>query len=373
MAFTKLTTDVENITPLDPEPNDVGGLSAAELQALFDKAGVDIKQFINDTLIAELEKVTAGSSGAQNIGCETLLTKNNVMDILKAIVAAGTGSVPPDGSITNAKLDSDVKIGSLVTSTTTEKGSIIGITNEINAKIPVGSIVTTAAEQTLTNKTLTSPVLNTGVSGTAIDTDISLAGNSDTKLTSQKATKAYVDNTAILKSIIDAAGDLIIGTADNTAGRLGKGNDGQILNLVSGLPAWVDKFSTAKGNGYDNSTSVPNGYYTKTIALGVTPKLLFATLYDATNSVKILNFILSQSAEFSFLGYAGSSNYMTSGLQPNNTYIGGNDHWCPWFISTGSHSFESIDLSGSDLIVNLRNTSGANANLTMGWNWFAIY
>lgn len=51
-----------------------------------------------------------------------------------------------------------------------------------------------SAEATLTNKTLTSPVINTGVSGTAIDTDGSLAANSDTKLASQKATKSYVDN-----------------------------------------------------------------------------------------------------------------------------------------------------------------------------------
>ncbi len=47
--------------------------------------------------------------------------------------------------------------------------------------------------QTLTNKTLTSPVINTGVSGTAIDIDGTLTGNSDTKLASQKAVKTYAD------------------------------------------------------------------------------------------------------------------------------------------------------------------------------------
>jgi len=46
---------------------------------------------------------------------------------------------------------------------------------------------------TMSNKTLTSPVINTGVSGTAIDTDTALAADSDTLLASQKATKAYVD------------------------------------------------------------------------------------------------------------------------------------------------------------------------------------
>lgn len=56
--------------------------------------------------------------------------------------------------------------------------------------------VTLNGSQSLTNKTLTSPVIDTGVSGSAIDTDATLASNSDTKLASQRATKAYVDATA---------------------------------------------------------------------------------------------------------------------------------------------------------------------------------
>lgn len=55
------------------------------------------------------------------------------------------------------------------------------------------SVVTEAQVQTLTNKTLTSAILNTGVSGTAIDTDVTLAANSDTLLATQKAVKTYVD------------------------------------------------------------------------------------------------------------------------------------------------------------------------------------
>ena len=41
-------------------------------------------------------------------------------------------------------------------------------------------------------KTLSSPVLNTGVSGSAIDTDNTMAADSDTLIPSQKAVKAYV-------------------------------------------------------------------------------------------------------------------------------------------------------------------------------------
>lgn len=58
------------------------------------------------------------------------------------------------------------------------------------------SVPTLSSTSTMTNKTFTSPVINTGVSGTAVDTDGTLAANSDTKLASQKAVKTYVDGAA---------------------------------------------------------------------------------------------------------------------------------------------------------------------------------
>lgn len=64
------------------------------------------------------------------------------------------------------------------------------------------TIVGKATTDTLTNKTLTSPVLNTGVSGTAVDTDGTLAANSDTIVASQKAVKTYVDTKAPIASPI---------------------------------------------------------------------------------------------------------------------------------------------------------------------------
>ena len=55
------------------------------------------------------------------------------------------------------------------------------------------SFVGTEATQTLTNKTLTSPVLNTGVSGTAIKDEDNMSSNSATHLATQQSIKAYVD------------------------------------------------------------------------------------------------------------------------------------------------------------------------------------
>ena len=56
------------------------------------------------------------------------------------------------------------------------------------------SDVTASSTTTFTNKTLTSAVLNTGVSGTAILDEDNMSSNSATKLATQQSIKAYVDN-----------------------------------------------------------------------------------------------------------------------------------------------------------------------------------
>lgn len=51
MAFEKFNKDMKIISALDDEPNDVSGLTAAELKAKFDEGGEAIKRYLNDTLI----------------------------------------------------------------------------------------------------------------------------------------------------------------------------------------------------------------------------------------------------------------------------------------------------------------------------------
>jgi hypothetical protein len=70
-----------------------------------------------------------------------------------------------------------------------------------------------AHTQTLTNKTLTSPVFNTGVSGTAVLDDDTFATASSTTLATSESIKAYVDAT-VTGEDLDFAGDTGTGAVD---------------------------------------------------------------------------------------------------------------------------------------------------------------
>ena len=68
MAIEKFNKNMAIIAALDDEPNDVGGMTSAELKNKFDEGGKAIQSYMNETLIPALE----------NLGVETavLLPQN---------------------------------------------------------------------------------------------------------------------------------------------------------------------------------------------------------------------------------------------------------------------------------------------------------
>lgn len=60
MALKNFDYDMDIIAKLDDEPNDVGGLSANDLKAEFDKGGNLIKRWINEVLIPHLLDIGEG-------------------------------------------------------------------------------------------------------------------------------------------------------------------------------------------------------------------------------------------------------------------------------------------------------------------------
>ena len=59
MALTKFLVDVNNIQALSDRPNEIDGLDSSQLKEKFDKAGGDIKSYLNNTLTQELDLALA--------------------------------------------------------------------------------------------------------------------------------------------------------------------------------------------------------------------------------------------------------------------------------------------------------------------------
>jgi microcystin-dependent protein len=145
--FTTLTDDLDVIQGLSQLPNQTDGLSYAELQAKFDEAGNSIKDYINDTLLVEMK----AQGAAEKIGAVVGGAAGNVQDFIDALEAAGSGTLPPNGSVTNTMMATDVKIGSLASLTTTEKSSVQGAINELVTTVGALASLTTTVKTSIVN------------------------------------------------------------------------------------------------------------------------------------------------------------------------------------------------------------------------------
>ncbi len=118
MALPILEKDISHISKLADQPNDVSGgeLSAADLKAEFDRAGNDIKTFLNDTLIpaiaSDIEAAAEGVGGGGKIGEEKIAdgaitsAKIAALAVLTSAIAdlAITTAKMADGAVTEAKI-----------------------------------------------------------------------------------------------------------------------------------------------------------------------------------------------------------------------------------------------------------------------------
>lgn len=59
MAIPFFNVDVDNVSQLSDLPNSEDGLTSAQLKAVFDKAGSDIKTYINGTLVPNINTALA--------------------------------------------------------------------------------------------------------------------------------------------------------------------------------------------------------------------------------------------------------------------------------------------------------------------------
>lgn len=88
-----LNGDLNIIQKLDDEPNDVGGLTSAQLKAKFDEAGNTIKTYINDTLIPAILADDATEAAREAAEQERVTAEQGRASAEEARVAAETARV----------------------------------------------------------------------------------------------------------------------------------------------------------------------------------------------------------------------------------------------------------------------------------------
>lgn len=140
--------------------------------------------------------------------------------------------------------------------------------------IAVGDVVTPSSTDTLTNKTHTSPVLNTGVSGSAVDTDAALAADSDTLLPSQKAVKAYAD-ALVTDSGSASNGSITVGSIIFKWGYVDDASGGD--TDVTFATAFPTACFMAQGTDFDSGNTGGTGSATLLNAAPTTTGLSFST------------------------------------------------------------------------------------------------
>lgn len=93
----------------------------------------------------------------------------------------------------------------------------------------------------------------------AVQLSDSTASTSTTLAATANAVKTTYDlaNGAIPKSLIDATGDLIVGTANDTAGRVAIGTTGQVLTVSGGTAVWSTPAGGSTGPSF-SAKSTPS-------------------------------------------------------------------------------------------------------------------
>ena len=111
------------------------------------------------------------------------------------------------------------------------------------------TVATLAGSQALTNKTLTSPVINTGVSGTAILDEDDFASDSATQLATQQSIKAYIATQVAASDTLAELSDTNISTPSSGQILIYDGSDSFDNKSLSGDVTISSTGATTIGSG----------------------------------------------------------------------------------------------------------------------------
>ena len=146
-----------------------------------------------------------------------------VVDFTSANTGAVTLNLTPDGGSALGAKAVELSGGvALISNDITAGQKCILMYNGTSFQIlsNTSGVVSATSATTLTNKTLTSPVLNTGVSGTAVLDEDTMSSDSATQIATQQSIKAYADGrytaaiAATAADVISTAADVVSTNAD---------------------------------------------------------------------------------------------------------------------------------------------------------------
>lgn len=92
MSIPAFETDLNIIAKLDDYPNDIGGLSAEQLKAEFDKAGLLLQLYINEVLLPALIASKIPFEKTAAIDADTI--QDAIENVQQQAASAAAGSIP---------------------------------------------------------------------------------------------------------------------------------------------------------------------------------------------------------------------------------------------------------------------------------------
>src|SRR6056300_97844 len=230
----------------------------------------------------------------------------------------------------------------------------VGLGNTVTINID-STVATLTGTQTLTNKTLTSPVINTGVSGTAVLDDDTFATASATTLATSESIKAYVDTRILTEDTLAEMNDVNITTPA----------DGSLLFYDTGTSMWID--NVVSGDITIADTGVA------TIAAGAVDNAMLAgsitndKLVNSTVSYGGISLALGASDATPAFDLTDATNYPTSSLTGTitNAQLAGSIEVSKTLLTAGTSLTLSTDTLSVDAAQTQITSVGTLGSLTV--------